>query len=240
MHPRFTSSVQSGKAPALPVIAFDIYGTVIDPEGMIEHLKKAFGERAKEAAQLWREKQIEFTFRRALMRKYVNFDVCTAQALTYVGTRLGVALDDDEKRVLLKLYLRLPAFPDVKNAIGSLREAGYTLVALTNGTEESVRALLRNAGLIQYFETIISVDTIETFKPNPAVYEHLVRSVDRPKESVWLVSSNAWDVIGAKAYGLKTAWLRRDPSRIFDPWEFSPDLIVNNLEKLRAELPQQQ
>jgi 2-haloacid dehalogenase len=239
MHPSLTSSVQSGKLPEPRVIAFDIYGTVIDPEGMAEHLEKAFGAEAKEATQLWREKQIEFSFRRALMRKYVNFDVCTAQALTYVSARLGVPLDDDDKRALLDSYLHLPAFPDVKIALESLRDAGYTLVALTNGTEKSVRALLTHAALIQYFEAIVSADTIQTFKPNPAVYEHLVQSVKRPKETLWLISSNPWDVIGAKSYGLKAAWLQRNPSRIFDPWEFSPDVTVNSLEKLRHELPQQ-
>jgi 2-haloacid dehalogenase len=237
MHWSPMSSAQSGKGQApLRVIAFDIYGTAIDPEGMAEHLEKAFGAQAKEATRLWREKQIEFSFRRAVMRKYVNFDVCTAQALTYVGARLGVNLDDDDKRSLLDSYLRLPAFPDVRTAFELLTNAGYALVALTNGTEKSVRTLLQHAGLIQYLETIISADTVQTFKPNPVVYEHLVRSVNRPRENIWLVSSNPWDVIGAKAYGLKAVWLQRDPSRIFDPWEFSPDVTVNSLEKLNDEL----
>jgi len=238
--PQNSSSTQTAKGRTSRVIAFDIYGTVIDPQGMSEHLKKAFGEQAREATRLWREKQVEFSFRRALMRKYVNFDVCTAQALDYVSARLGVNLGDDDKRALLSLYLRLPAFSDVKTAFESLKHDGYMLVALTNGTEKSVRILLEQAGLIQYLEAIISTDTIQTFKPNPAVYEHLVRSVKRPKDNVWLVSSNAWDVIGAKAYGLKTAWLRRDPASIFDPWEFSPDLMIDSLEKLRDGLHQQE
>jgi 2-haloacid dehalogenase len=210
MHPSLAASRQSGKLPLPRVIAFDIYGTVIDPEGMAKHLKRAFGARATEATRLWREKQVEFSFRRALMRKYVNFDVCTAQALTYVCARMTASLDEDNTRELLDSYLRLPAFPDVKIGLESLRAAGYTLVALTNGTENSVRTLLHHAALTQNFEQVISTDTIGTFKPNPAVYKHLVRSVKRPKERVWLVSSNPWDVIGAKAYGLKTAWLRRD------------------------------
>ena len=239
MHPRPQSRNQSRKARAVPrVIAFDIYGTVIDPAGIVAHLEKAFGAQAKEAARLWREKQIEFSFWRALMHKYENFDVCISQALTYVSERMHVHLSDNSKRVLLDAYLRLPAFPDVKTAFESLRDAGYTLVALTNGVEKSVRALLHHAELMPYFEAIITADKIETFKPNPAVYEQLVTSIRRPKEKIWLVSSNPWDVIGAKAYGLKSAWLQRDRARIFDPWEYSPDVIVASLEKLCDELPQ--
>jgi len=140
---------------------------------------------------------------------------------------------------LLDAYLRLPAFPDVKTAFESLRDAGYMLVALTNGTEKSVRALLHHAGLIPHFEAIVTVDLIKTFKPSPAVYAHLVRSVGRPEQKIWFVSSNLWDVIGAKAYGLKSVWLQRDPTSIFDPWEYSPEVIVTSLEKLSDELRQE-
>ena len=239
-HTRSRPPHQSRKVRPVPeVVAFDIYGTVIDTDGMAAHLEKAFGAKAQEATRLWREKQLEFSFRRGLMRKYVNFDVCTAQALTYVTERMRVHLNERDRGVLLDSYLRLPAFPDVKPALESLRDAGYTLMALTNGPEKSIRALLCHAGLILYFEAIISVDEIMTFKPNPAVYEHLVRSVRRPKEKVWLVSGNPWDVIGAKAYGLKSVWLQRDPARIFDPWEFLPDVIVTSMEKLCADLPRQ-
>jgi 2-haloalkanoic acid dehalogenase type II len=229
----------SRKRVAPRVIAFDIYGTIIDTDGMAAHLENRFGARAKEAARVWREKQIEFSFRRALMRKYVNFDTCTAQALTYVSKQMDVNLDENDKLALLDSYLRLPAFPDVKSALESLTQARCRLVALTNGTEKSVRALLSHADLIQYFHSIVSVDSIQTFKPNPDVYEHLVRSVRRPKEDIWLVSSNSWDVIGAKAHGLKSVWLQRGPARMFDPWEFSPDLIVTSLEKLRHEMRQE-
>jgi 2-haloacid dehalogenase len=238
-HTRSRSSRQSRNVRALPdVVAFDIYGTVIDTNGMAAHLEKAFGTKAQEATRLWREKQLEFSFRRGLMREYVNFDVCTAQALTWVCERMGVHLEDNERRAVLDAYFRLPAFPDSNPALESLKDASYTLVVLTNGPEKSIRTLLRHAELVDYFEAIITVDKIKTFKPNPAVYELLVRSVGRPKDKVWLVSGNPWDVIGAKAYGLKSVWVQRDPARIFDPWEFVPDIIVPSLDKLRDELPQ--
>lgn len=218
------------------VIAFDIYGTVIDLDGLIGHLETIFASRAREAAQLWRDKQIEYSFRRALMRKYADFGVCTAQALTYAGQQLNVRVNEEHKRALLEGYLSLPAYPDVEVAFQALMRSGHNLVALTNGVEESIRTLLRNAGLEHYLEAIVSVDRIKSFKPNPDVYDLLVRSVERPAAMIWLVSANPWDVIGGKAYGLKTVWLKRDPKRAFDPWEFSPDLTVPSLENLCAEI----
>ena len=216
--------------PAL--FALDIYGTVIDPGGIVLELGKVFGGQAAAGARLWREKQLEFTFRRALMRRYADFDVCTAQALTYVGGQLGVDIDDAHRRALLASYLRLPAFPDVEPGLKSLRAAGHRIVALTNGTEKSVAALLRHAGISEYFELILSADSIRTFKPDPAVYGLVQGTGVTDPGRVWLVSGNPFDVIGAKACGLKTAWVRRDPARIFDPWEFSPDIIVASLQEL--------
>ena len=145
----------------------------------------------------------------------------------------------DASRALLEAYLRLPAYPDAEPALRRLKSAGCRIVALTNGTEKSVRTLLEHAGIDGFFETILSVDSIRTFKPDPAVYD-LVKRAGASGEKAWLVSGNPFDVIGAKAHGLKAAWVRRDPRRIFDPWEFGPDVVIGNLEELhRAMLPQQ-
>src|SRR5260221_3001608 len=94
------------------VLAFDVYGTLIDPFRMEDHLRATFGGRAREATDLWRSKQIEYSFRRALMKKYENFDVCTAQALRFVSRQLEVPLEEGTLRNLLEQYLRLPAHPD--------------------------------------------------------------------------------------------------------------------------------
>jgi 2-haloacid dehalogenase len=118
-----------------------------------------------------------------------------------------------------------------------LKRAGYELVALTNGTERSARSVLENAGVSEYLEAILSADPIATFKPDPAVYALLDKLTGGRTESAWLVSGNPFDVIGAKASGLKAAWLQRDPQRMFDPWEFSPDVVVRNLEELCERLP---
>jgi 2-haloacid dehalogenase len=218
------------------VLAFDVYGTLIDPFRMEDHLRPILGARAREATELWRSKQLEYSFRRALMKKYENFDVCTAQALRFVSRQLDVRLGEETLRNLLDEYVRLPAYPDVSPALGELEARGFKMLACTNGTETAVRKLLERAGVMPRFSGIVSVDPIRTFKPDPAVYESLAAQAHAQKEMICLISSNPFDVIGAKACGLRTAWVQRDPSKMFDPWEFETDLHVSGLAELADKL----
>jgi 2-haloacid dehalogenase len=211
----------------------------VDTAAIASELEKAFALRAREAAQLWRQTQLEYTFRRGLMGQYVDFDTCTAQALRFVSAHLGVRLDAAAEQALLAAYLRLPAFADVVPGLEKLRRAGHRLLALSNGTEQAVRALLRHAAIDAYFEAVLSVDPIQTFKPDPAVYALLRRAAGtESRQATWLVSANPFDVIGAKAAGVHAAWLRRDASRVFDPWEFAPDATITTLQELAALLQQ--
>ncbi len=217
-------------------LAFDVYGTLVDPHGLVNLLERFFEAHAQKASELWRDKQIEYSFRRALMNRYVDFDACTAQALAYVSERMGVAFSALDRDELLARYRSLPPFPESASALLELKASGYDLVAFSNGTEKSVRNLLEHAGLLGNFRTVISVDDVKSFKPDPVVYAHLAKRVGLPESSIWLISSNPFDVIGAKSHGLRSAWVRREEGRIFDPWEFSPDLVVRDLSELPAAL----
>jgi len=217
-------------------IAFDVYGTLVDPNGMEAHLEPFFGSQAKKATEIWRDKQIEYSFRRALMGRYVGFDLCTAQALVYVSELLGVTLSQADQQVLLAHYRSLPAFSDAAPALQDLAARGHQLVAFSNGTEKAVRILLDHAGLLRHFQAIVSVDDVQSFKPDPAVYAYLAERTGQPSSAIWMISSNPFDVIGAKSYGLRSAWVRRDKNRIFDPWEFPPDLTAGSLLELAAAL----
>jgi 2-haloacid dehalogenase len=219
---------------AKPVLAFDVYGTLIDPFQMEDHLRAAFGGKAKEASELWRAKQLEYSFRRAVMKKYKPFSVCTAEALRFVGAQLGVQISAEDQERLLLEYRHLPCFPDVPGALAELSALGCGIVACSNGTEGAVREALEHAEVLRHFREIVSVDAIRTFKPDPAVYEYLAAEVKAPPEMIWLVSSNPFDVIGAKACGLRAAWVQRDPKRVFDPWEYSPDMVVHTLSELKS------
>src|SRR5579871_6228390 len=112
-----------------PVLAFDVYGTLIDPFRMEEHLRAAFGEKAREASELWRSKQLEYSFRRAMMKKYQAFGACTAQALQFVAAQMGIALSEDAQRALLAEYPQLPAYPDVVAALDELAARKFEIVA---------------------------------------------------------------------------------------------------------------
>ncbi|MGH3086140.1 MAG: haloacid dehalogenase type II [Rubrobacteraceae bacterium] len=217
-------------------IGLDIYGTLVDPLAMNERLRPLVGDKAERMSELWRQKQIEYTFRRGLMKKYEDFGVCTRQALEVAAKASGVELSNDEKAKLVEHYQDLRAFPDVIPGLEAMRERGHRLVAFSNGVEATARTLLERAGVLEHLEDVISVDDVKTFKPNPVVYEYLARRFERSAGEVWLVSGNPFDVIGAKAVGMNAAWVKRKEDAVFDPWGIEPDLVVPDLEALAAEL----
>jgi len=214
-------------------LAFDVYGTLIDTNGVVVALQKMIGDRAAEFSRVWREKQLEYTFRRGLMRRYGDFSVCTRDALEYSCAALGINLSRTDRQTLINSYAVLPVFSDVIAALDDLQKADYRLYAFSNGKADAVKALLEHAGILDYFIDIISVDEIRTFKPDPAVYRHLLKRCNSAAESSWLISGNAFDVLGAKSVGLRAVWLQRSPASNFDPWDdFSADVDIPSLEKL--------
>jgi 2-haloacid dehalogenase len=217
-------------------IGFDVYGTLVDPLAMRKHLEAVAGDLSGQMSQQWREKQIEYTFRRALMQKYENFDVCTEQALVFAANSLNVDLRDDDRATLMEAYRSLPRFPDALPAIRSLKGAGFMLAAFSNGVETSLRALLEHSGILPYLDAVISVDDLKTYKPDPRVYRYLAERLGFPLENTWLASSNGWDVLGAKAAGLRAGWIKRDPESLLDLWGISPDLVAPNLQDFSSLL----
>lgn len=192
-------------------LAFDVYGTLIDPFHMEDHLRAAFGERAREASELWRSKQLEYSFRRALMKKYRNFDVCTAQALHFVSEQMGVPLADKTLRELLAQYLKLPAYPDVPETLTRLAERGFKLVACSNGTENALQGLLEHAGVLSRFSGIVSVDRIPHIQtrssgvriscsPNARFKGNGVADIEQPVRRDWREGLRVADGLGAARF----------------------------------------
>ena len=210
-------------------IGFDVYGTLVDPLEMSQYLHKLIGENSKQFAEIWRQKQLEYTFRRGLMNRYQDFDICTQHAMKYAQKYLNVSFSSSEKTNLLNQYKTLQPFPDVVPALKALKQSNYILVAFSNGVQSSLKTLLSNTKLLDYLEDIVSVDALQTFKPNPKVYEYLTTQTGSDKLNCWVVSSNPFDVIGGKSVGLNAAWIQRDANNIFDPWEYKPDITVKDL-----------
>jgi 2-haloacid dehalogenase len=130
------------------------------------------------------------------------------------------------------MYRRLPAFPEAAAGLERIHRAGHRMVAFSNGEAAVVRAVLSNADLLPMLEDVVSVDEVKVYKPAPSVYRHLAARLGTAVTDTWLVSSNPFDVIGAKAAGLRAAWVCRNPRAILDPWGVEPDLIVSDLVEL--------
>lgn len=215
-------------------IAFDVYGTLVDPLGIADTLRGFVGDRAPVFAQSWREKQLEYTFRRALMRRYRDFAVCTREALVHTDARLATGLSPAAIEALMARYLELPAYPEAVEAVAALRGRGHRVFAFSNGRPDDLRHLLQFGGLLDLLDGVVSVDPVSSYKPDPAVYEHFLRSTDSRAAATWLVSGNPFDVIGARSAGWHAAWVRRDPAAVFDPWGIEPDATVPGLLNLDA------
>lgn len=225
----------------IPTIAFDVYGTLIDTHGIVTKLRQLLPverqNRASEFATTWREKQLEYTFRRGLMQCYQPFSVCTIEALNYTCALYQVSFNQDQKETLMLSYGQLPAFDDVKHALVELRDQGFPLYAFSNGQAHAVKALLDYAQILAYFIDVISVDTLATFKPNPQVYDYFLQKAQVRASASWLVSANSFDIIGASSMGMQTAWVQRSPQAIFDPWGVKPTATISHLTQLRDCLP---
>ncbi|WP_301584292.1 haloacid dehalogenase type II [Halomonas alkaliantarctica] len=217
-----------------PVLAFDVYGTLIDTQGVSVELERRLSDatKAAEFAKRWREKQLEYSFRHGLMGAYVPFSECTREALVFTDRALQTSLSDNDQDHLMAVYAELPAFPDVIPALDQLRDAGIRCVAFSNGTQEAVTKLLTRAGVESHMDDVVSVDDVKRFKPDPAVYAYLRTRLEARPEHTWLISSNPFDVIGATHAGLRSAWVRRHSDAPFDPWGGEPDMTVTDLEAL--------
>jgi 2-haloacid dehalogenase len=218
------------------VLAFDVYGTLIDTNGVTGLLETMVGEKAAEFSRLWRDRQLEYSFRRGLMRRYADFGVCTRDALDHTCAFMKAALDGEQKQQLLDCYRTLPAFSDVAPALQALESDGHRLYAFSNGTREAVETLLVTAGIRDCFLDIVSVDEIGSFKPDPAVYNHFLARAGADAGAAWLVSSNPFDVIGAVSAGMRGAWVKRSDEALFDPWEIEPTAIVHSLAGLQESV----
>jgi 2-haloacid dehalogenase len=156
---------------------------------------------------LWRQKQLEYTWLRSLMGRYEDFWAVTESALRYAVRRLGLTATDAQVERLMSAYLTLACFPEVKTALARLR--GRPCAILSNGAPAMLDAAVRSSGLGETLQHVLSVDAVKVFKPSPLVYALGPRAMGTPAGELLFVSSNAWDVAGAKAFGYQVAWCNR-------------------------------
>lgn len=216
-------------------LAFDMYGTLVDPAGISKQLEQHLPEQAQRLSQLWRQKQLEYTFRLAAMERYEDFEQVTRKALDYALAALGRELTPEQKDDLIARYNDLERFADVEPGLERLKEAGHAMIVFSNGAPHMLEALMEAAQLRPYFQGFVSVDEVRTYKPSPKTYRHTARKLGRPVGEVRLVSSNPFDIVGAHAAGMQAAWVNRSGG-LFDTLGPAPEIVAGTLTELAAAL----
>ena len=212
---------------------FDAYGTLLDVRSATARLAHELDGKAEQVGTLWRQRQLEYTWLRSLMRRHGDFWAVTRDALDHAFGALGLRDDDDLKNRLMDAYLSLDAYPDVAPALAELRRAGMRTAILSNGTPAMLKAGVRSAGIGDSLDAVLSVEDVGIFKPDPSVYQLACDRLGLERDRICFVSSNGWDVAGAATFGFQTVWLNRfNQERDWLPGE--PRLILRGLDALPA------
>jgi 2-haloacid dehalogenase len=191
----------------IKAVVFDAYGTLYDIQSVAEVTEQAFPGYGDIITQIWRIKQLEYSWLRSLMGRYQDFSVVTRDSLAYTLRVLGLPHDDAVFARIVDKYLHLDLYPDALGAISALK--GNKLAILSNGSPSMLDALVENSGLDTMLDAVISVDAKRIFKPSPHAYALIEQKLGIAPREVLFVSSNPWDACGAKAFGLTVAWIER-------------------------------
>ena len=188
-------------------LVFDAYGTLYDVQSVQAQAETLCPGKGEVITHVWRLKQLEYTWLRSLLQEYEDFWAVTRASLDFALRAAGVEPNDAICGPLMENYLRLAPYPEAREALAAL--AGRKLAILSNGTPRMLQKLVRNSGLNRWIEAAISIDGVRTYKPHRSCYALVEPVLEVPKEEVLFVSSNSFDVVGAKAFGFKVAWIRR-------------------------------
>ena len=209
---------------------FDAYGTLFDVNSAAAREKEALGERWQPLAELWRAKQLQYTWLRALMGRHVDFWQVTCDALDHALASLDLR-DAALRARLLELYFALQAYPEVKETLASLKARGMKLAILSNGEPKMLASAATNSGIAEMLDAILSVEEVKVFKPHPSVYRLPAERFGLAPAQMCFVSSNGWDARAAKAFGFRVIWCNRfgqQPDRIPE----APDGEIKTLSAL--------
>ena len=213
----------------IKALVFDAYGTLYDIQSVAAITEEEFPGYGEIITQIWRLKQLEYTWLRSLMGRYEDFWKVTRDALVFACKSLELAANDSGLDELMAAYLTLGTYADAVPGLEKLSR--FPLRILSNGSPKMLEAVVANAGLQKMFAGVLSVDAVRIHKPNPAVYQMALRKTDLPKEEIGFVSSNFWDVCGAGAFGFRTFWINRSGA-IPDELDYRPTAIVQSLQEL--------
>jgi 2-haloacid dehalogenase len=212
---------------SLDALVFDAYGTLFDVHSVVSRCESFWPGKGAALSQLWRTKQLEYTWQRSLMQRYVPFSQVTREALAYACEALGLQLTVTQMEALMGEYQMLSPFKDVQGALRRLAE--YKTAILTNGSPDMIEPLVKQSGLA--LDAVLSVDAVKIFKPAPQVYELASTQLTVPANRIGFVSSNGWDALGAKSFGFAVYWINRAGAPV-DRLGFKPDAVLKSLGDL--------
>jgi 2-haloacid dehalogenase len=212
---------------ATEVLLYDAYGTLWDALSVAKRCERCWPGKGVQVSQLWRTKQLEATWLRSLMGRYVPFSTVTREALQYACEALGLSLQRDHEVELMGEYLRLATFPDVADAF--MKKPAPRIGILSNGSPDMLDPLVTHSGL--KFDAVLSVDQAKVFKPAPAAYQIAVERFGVAKDRIGFVTSNFWDAAGAKSFGFQVYWINRGGVAA-ERLGFHPDRVLKSLAAL--------
>jgi 2-haloacid dehalogenase len=211
---------------------FDAYGTLFDVHAAIARHREAAGPDADRFSEIWRLKQLEYSWTLTLAGHYADFWTLTERALDYAFSRLP-SVDRALRPKLLEAYLKLEPYADARAAVAALKARGLYTAILSNGSPEMLGTAVEASGMAGLFDAVLSVDTVRVYKPRPEVYALVTDRFGITAPEVVFVSSNRWDVMGAAAFGFRPIWINR--TRMPDEYADQPPLrVVPDLSVLAA------
>lgn len=215
---------------ALDALIFDAYGTLYDVHSVATKAESLFPGKGAQLSQLWRTKQLEYTWLRSLMGTYENFNVVTEAGLRYACEALHLPATPAQLAALIDQYVHLATFAEVKTALAGLKP-GRKLAILSNGAPDTLERLVTNSGLDAWLDFTLSVDALRTFKPAMRVYQMAVDQLQIPAARIGFVSSNCWDAIAARQFGFTVFWINRLGAPL-DRHGPPPDHIIRSLDEI--------
>jgi len=200
--------MSSQNTEAIRACVFDAYGTLFDVNSAAERERAALGDLWHPLAELWRGKQLQYTWLRSLGGRHADFWQVTGDALDFAMASLDLT-DRSLRERLMNLYLELDAYPEVGETLARLKAAGFQLAILSNGSPDMLSAAVDKAGIAPLLDAVLSVEEAGVFKPHPSVYQLAVDRLGVSPGEICFVSSNGWDAFSASAFGLRVAWCNR-------------------------------
>ena len=217
------------KIENIKACVFDAYGTLFDVNSAAEKCKEKLGSRWEGFTNAWRTTQLEYTWLRSLMKRHKNFWEITEDSLDH--TMETFKIKQGMRNELLNLYKELSPYPEVKECLEGLKSKKIKMAILSNGTPDLLKGLVESNNIQNYFDDILSIETVGIYKPDSKVYDMPIKKYDCKPENICFMSSNTWDVSGGGVFGFNAVWVNRF-DKVFDKLSYKPKFVIKNLKEL--------